>query len=141
MGYYTSYELTWNSQPPRRNPEFQRLVDSVGDDQAEKLVEAGIVKMEKSIPFSQDIAEWIAGNEEAAYALRSDGSRKNETKWYNHETDLLSLSVFFPDVLFTLRGEGEESGDLWVKYFLGGKVEESRTQITFAPCTLRKSAP
>ncbi len=35
----------------------------------------------------------------------------------------------FPDILFQLNGAGEESGDIWVKYYKNGKSQESRLNI------------
>ncbi len=57
----------------------------------------------------------------------------DECKWYEHETDLRLFSSLFPDVLLTLRGDGEESEDIWVKYFKGGKVQVAKAHISFEP--------
>lgn len=54
-------------------------------------------------------------------------------KWYGHMDDVKELSTHFPDVVFVLYGEGEESGDLWYKYFKNGKVQECPGSVTFPP--------
>ena len=58
----------------------------------------------------------------------------SDTKWYDHEDDLKWLSSQFPDVLFTVKGHGED-GDrkdhLWMKYFKGGKMQASNAHITY----------
>ena len=36
-----------------------------------------------------------------------------EWKWYDHDEDMIKLSLRFPDYTFILEGEGEENGDLW----------------------------
>ncbi len=53
----------------------------------------------------------------------SDGTYGAEFKWYEHEVEVAELSAKHPTVLFTLNGQGEESGDVWRKYFLGGQVQ------------------
>ena len=45
----------------------------------------------------------------------------DSTKWYEHEDDVKRLSRMFPDVLFTLSGEGEENGDTWMFYCRNGQ--------------------
>jgi len=52
-------------------------------------------------------------------------------KWYDYQDDMKNISSQFPNVLFTLRGEGEENGDIWVAYFKNGKVQQSKAKITF----------
>ncbi|TXK69930.1 hypothetical protein [Bacillus amyloliquefaciens] len=54
-----------------------------------------------------------------------------EMKWYGHEEDVREVSRQFPDVLITLTGEGEDNGDMWRKYFKGGKMQACHAKITF----------
>jgi len=53
-------------------------------------------------------------------------------EWYDHESEMKAFSKRFPDVVFTLHGQGEESGDIWVKYFKNGKMQKVEAQIVFA---------
>ena len=69
----------------------------------------------------------------AQYAFDSNGEFGDSTKWYNHEKDLKEFSKKHPKVLFTLSGEGEENEDMWKKYFLNGKMQVARAEITFDP--------
>jgi hypothetical protein len=45
----------------------------------------------------------------------------SDWKWYDHEPDMLGLSEEFPEYVFQLVGNGEETGDYWVEYYKGGK--------------------
>jgi hypothetical protein len=54
-------------------------------------------------------------------------------KWYDINEDMKKYSNQFPDVLFTINGEGEESGDIWCTYFKNGKRQEEIAEIQTAP--------
>lgn len=71
-------------------------------------------------------------SEEADYCLNDDGSCGESGKWYEHEEELREFSEHRLDVLFTLSGEGCESGDIWKKYFKNGKCQVAKAQITIA---------
>jgi hypothetical protein len=52
-------------------------------------------------------------------------------KWYEHEHDMYLLSKEFPDIVFTVTGDGEESDDLWREYWKDGKVQNANRHIVY----------
>lgn len=133
MGYYTSYKLEWkplvatqeivfpscsHSKPQRSRfcPECGKPVNVVGlNDRVQQ-----VLAKEKE----RNAGEYMHG-------IESDGSSADTCKWYDHVKEMAEFSKKFPDVLFILSGEGEESGDIWRKYFLDGKVQVSKVKIEF----------
>lgn len=77
------------------------------------------------------IKELVETNEHAAYAIDVTGDTESECKWYSCEEDLKDFSAKHPDALFKLRGEGEESGDIWEAYFKNGKMQMCPAKIVF----------
>ena len=57
----------------------------------------------------------------------------NGVKWYDHEKHMRQISAEYPDYLFTLYGEGEESGDIWQLYAKGGKIQLAPAVLAFEP--------
>lgn len=43
----------------------------------------------------------------------------DSVKWYDYDAHMKQLASEYPDVLFTLYGDGEERGDMWVQYYKG----------------------
>lgn len=111
MGYYTSYKLKVSQPDGEPLDEGGRgLVYQALKEKAEDLYGLDLQKG----PYDE-----------------YDGS--DPCKWYTNEKDMQKLSQLFPDVLFTLSGEGEEAGDIWAKYFLDGKMQEAKAEIIVAP--------
>jgi hypothetical protein len=51
--------------------------------------------------------------------------------WYDHDKDMLKLSKEFPDILFTLDGNGEEWDDIWRAYYKNGRTYSDHALISF----------
>ena len=106
MVYYTNYKLSLYN-----------------DDKV-----SGVVKKEISDYLDKE------ENEDIVFAVgnfideQGDGE---DCKWYEHDKDMIKMSLVFPDVIFLLEGEGEESGDIWKKYYKNGKIQICKAKMTF----------
>ena len=123
MGYYTYYKLkieslNWDGLVPQC--EHAVPID------ANFCPECG--KQVKDVCVIDLIWEVIKDDSDNTYYGVLDGS--DRCKWYSHDEDMRKLSERFPRVLFTLSGEGEESSDIWKKYYLNGKCQVAKAQIT-----------
>jgi len=78
-------------------------------------------------------------NESAEYALDENGETHSDAKWYEHENDLREFSKLYPDVLFELYGDGENSDDFWYEYFKDGKMQYAPVRFEYSSSTLRES--
>lgn len=67
------------------------------------------------------------------YAIDENGESAERVKWYDHTEDMIELSKKYPDIIFSLKGDGEAQGDSWYKYFKNGKVQECYAKITYDP--------
>lgn len=74
-------------------------------------------------PFETEAMSRGYFNLEQLIAKEFDGYNPfNEAcKWYDHDNDMTRFSKKHPEALFELSGEGEESGDVWRKYYKNGK--------------------
>ena len=104
MGYYTRYRL---EEPAFGEPAFGELDWEIA------------AEMERYDTDYGKLSSFIGGYGEPI-------------KWYEHEDEMKAFSKRFPYVVFTLRGEGEEAGDIWVKYFKNGKMQKVEAKIVFA---------
>ncbi len=58
-------------------------------------------------------------------------SPSEEWKWGSWKVDMHTISRLFPQVLFTIDGEGEEAGDLWRAYVHNGMMQFEKAVITY----------
>lgn len=102
MGYYTHYKLVVKNED---HPQHEKFV------------------------------EWIENEPEpddGSYRLHDFWTDEAEScKWYDHEKEVAAMSKQFPELIFVLSGEGEESGDIWIKYFKDGKVQTCLARIVY----------
>jgi hypothetical protein len=66
------------------------------------------------------------------YEMRASDLLDRQTddlKWYQHDEEMRQFSKKFSTAVFTLSGFGEESGDVWVKYYHNGKLHDAETKI------------
>ena len=56
-----------------------------------------------------------------------------EIRWYEHTIDMETFSAEFPAAPMKLHGEGENRGDVWDEYYLGGKLIDRLEWELIAP--------
>lgn len=56
---------------------------------------------------------------------------EDEIKWYDHRQDMCEYSKRYPELVFKLHGEGEETEDLWDEYYHDGRYQEAVAVITY----------
>lgn len=128
MGYYTSFKLSYEIREPVDDvvENFKARLNSLeidipeGIDISSEGLEDKLFKTLESDNFCNysPLIDFVNGNADCC-------------KWYEHDEDMVKLSKMFPGVLFTLRGEGEESGDLWVSYYLNGKHQLCKAEAVY----------
>lgn len=111
MGYYTYYTLV-----AERLPGYP-IEDSVTEAEIRKEVDR------------LDVFE---------YEDRDDLRWEGHAKWYDFERDMLLLSSKFPEHLFTLHGDGEESDDFWREYFYDGRSQFTQAEIVYEEFSFSK---
>lgn len=125
MGYYTYYTLKWEPFDGEERHEPQ-CAHAIPDGAAfcptcgEKI---------RNVPYSEAIQQYMEERDNFSYCIIGG----EQGKWYSHKDDMRALSAKFPAYLFTLHGEGEEGGDLWNEYYLGGKVQVAKAVIAYPP--------
>lgn len=126
MGYYTRFELTWETDPSRKGkPACEH--DPITPFCSICGKARGVLNR------TDEIQSYLKANEKVFYGVNPDGTGKDECKWYDWKENMQAMSKVFPDVLFKLHGEGEETGDIWDAYFLAGKVQVHKAEIKIAP--------
>jgi hypothetical protein len=110
MGYYTRFEIEISGTGPRS-------ATGVTEPGVKIRVNAGL--------NPADIIKEIT-------ALAGDVFDGDTHKWYHYPEHMKTISRRHPALLFTLSGVGEEHGDFWREYHLGGKSQKAAGAITYA---------
>lgn len=120
MGYYTSFHLDvyqhddWIGE----RKDFQAIPDDICDELEKEIDRIGVFE-------DGNILDGYWG-----YA-----------KWYRSDEDMLKLSTKFPDLLFILHGDGEDSEDLWNTYYHNGASQHAQALITYDDYDPKKLVP
>ena len=101
MGYYTNYKMT--------------VIDENGND-----IDSSI----EPLFHEQELYQ-------SGVSVQDVITQKLDAfKWYEHDKDMREYSEVHPQYLFILDGEGEESGDIWRKFYKNGKSYEWKLEYT-----------
>jgi hypothetical protein len=125
MGYYTYYTLEWKIPD---GYEGKRRCDHPVVEGAKFCPECA-APMEAVTPDVL-IGDYIETRNDMLYCFDRDGKTQNNSSQFDTDS-IREMSLQFPDVLFTLSGEGEEGGDLWRAYYLNGKMQREEAVVTF----------
>lgn len=123
MGYYTGYSLTYEILEQEQT-EMEKFIDQC------EMAGIPVPNRVGNRPNNMEAALHDAMSEDKLPSFSAGNF--DDCKWYEHEDVMKAFSAKWPTVLFTLKGEGEESGDMWYKYFLGGKMQVARAVVSFA---------
>ena len=103
MGYYTRYSLK----------------TFIYNDDTKKLIDV-------THPF--EIGEFIRRDvddyQEDGEDMSCEYVLEESCKWYDYNDGMIKFSEKFPNYVFLLEGEGEETDDHWYKYYMNGKVQD-----------------
>lgn len=102
MGYYTKFDLVINKN----------------------------ISKDQELQITNFLSNKIIG-ESAKLSDHYEDYLEEEMKWYDYQKHMIELSNLFPDIVFELSGEGEESEDIWKEYFKSGKSQRCEAIITF----------
>lgn len=130
MGYYTHYEITIKDPKTLedRLPEFTALREEAAE--FKKLDARSKNKYRKDyIKRLQKAAKAIDSVSDDAWSSFDYTVSGERNKWYDYELDMSSISMAFPEFLFQVEGSGEESGDLWIKWFYRGQMQGGKAEI------------
>lgn len=94
----------------------------------------------------EEFFDWLEGHDEfGKYGADPHGFVNSEfgddMSWYDHEEDVAELSKQFPHILFFLKGEGEEAGDVWKLWARNGKTKKVQAELVFPEFDIESELP
>ena len=93
------------------------------------------------IELSRKDSKEIINDIESTFKYRAEEDSEMFTigaNWHSFDEDMKKFSTKYPNILFEIFGEGEETDDIWKQYILNGKLEECMGKIVY-PCFENKT--
>lgn len=131
MGYYTRYTLTVKILKPQQLPVKESLA-AMDKKELIEIIANNKAWYNKNIT-PDDIIKIFNNDPDNKYNMMFEGSgdTSEECKWYEHDEVMRNFSRKYPDILFLLEGVGEESEDIWKKYYKNGKCQIANVKFVF----------
>ncbi len=114
MGYYTYFELSTKENK-------YKITDIM------MYMKKEFQKDYWFYPFERSIENLLFDKETDDFWLDCD----DVAKWYDFDKEMKELSKQFPETVFCLYGDGEESGDTWYQYYKNGKSQYCPAKISY----------
>jgi hypothetical protein len=128
MGYYTDYTLEIEGDfIAEQKVKSERLLQEANKIQEKELRDVAKAHVRSQYRLLLEPEEWVAE------MLEWGDPFIENCKWYDHTEDMLKISKEYPEFIFKLRGEGEENGDMWVKYYKNGRYQTCEAEIFYPP--------
>ena len=137
MGYSTRFKLkvTKLSNDNKDQENLNKLKENILsiNNVEEALKQINEFQRKLSLNDKDIIHILRSENTHARHALCVKGETNNNCSWYDAKEDIKCFSLRYPEWLFTLSGEGEESADIWSAYILNGKMQLEIAKWTLEP--------
>jgi hypothetical protein len=118
MGYYSTYICSVAKALPGKTENEHYFYHISLDTQF------GFKHVNK---LMREIDEWFIDNTDWDLGMPFDDS----LKWYNYEGDMIELSKAFPEWLFRVYYDGEDSDDAGYDYFYQGKRQNCHQIVRY----------
>lgn len=113
MGYYTLFTLEVVSEKPA---DFKPLCDKL----------ASMYDNNYLIGYAFESEPYISDDGKICTFYPHE-----MVKWYDYAKDMAAVSEMFPDFVFRVHGDGEETNDYWHEYFYRGKSAYTPVKISY----------
>ena len=115
MSYASSYRLDWPGEPPDLDQVARVLA----------MVEAQRLQGRLAVTATDE------GSLREAAGWWREVILGEPCSWETWKQDMCAVSGLWPEVLFQLTIEGEDSDDRWRDYYLGGRVQPVEGEIVY----------
>ncbi len=94
--------------------------------------------LEIDLDFLWDWDNWIEVDHEEVINKEFDWWINDNCKWYEWESDMKEYSKRYPNIIFMLYWEWEESWDMWKAYFIDWKMQKEEAEIKYNELDFKK---